>query len=257
MAKGPAKKSAKKPARPVSKASPKPTVKKATATKAKPVKSSAKPAKAAKPAPVATRQAPMNRLPPPPPMPAPISAVLAPTAAAVVAFERGMNALHLHDYKTASSTFQTLLAQFPSEGFLGDRARVYLELATRELRKKSAGDGSVEERLTTATLALNNNNDDEAVRLATDVLKEDSSQDLAAYLLAVVASRRGDVNGALEYLRTAIGINPECRLQARQDEEFDPLMDSDEFHALIEAPSSSGTTAAAALGKKPVRKIGR
>ncbi len=89
------------------------------------------------------------------------------------------------------------------------------------------------------------------------MLREDRSQDLAAYLLAVVASRRGDVETALAHLRQAIETNPECRLQARQDEEFDPLMDSDEFHALIEAPVTPTPGSAAAQARKPVRKTGR
>jgi tetratricopeptide (TPR) repeat protein len=161
-------------------------------------------------------------------------------------------ALHDHDYQAASTTFESLIAQFPSEGFLTDRARVYLELAARELARRPAGSGNVEERLTAATLALNNHQDGEAARLAGDVLKEDRTQDLAAYLLAVVASRRGEVDTALAHLRDAIAINPECRLQARQDEEFDPLMDSDDFHALIEAP-----VGADAQLRKPVRKPGR
>jgi len=206
--------------------------------------------KHAPPAPASPRYVPA----PPPPAP-PVPTTRQPPAEAVTAYERGIAALHRHDYKTASSTFQTLLAQYPTEGFLTDRARVYLELAARELGRRPAGSGNIEERLTAATLALNNHDDGEAARLAGDVLKDDRSQDLAAYLLAVVASRRGDVDTALAHLRDAININPECRLQARQDEEFDPLMDSDEFHALIEAPSSAAT--AAGQARKPVRKTGR
>lgn len=257
MAKGPAKKAA-------TKAKTKTPVK-----PAKPAKAAAKPAAKAAPAKPAAKTAPkpvakpaerqsspvprMTMQPPPPPM----QVIKAPSADAITAFEKGMAALQRHDYKTASTTFQLILDQFPSEGFLTDRARVYIELAARELRRRPSGSGDVEERVTAATLALNNHNDDEAERLATDVLKEDASQDLAAYLLAVVAARRNNIEGALGHLRTAIAINPECRLQARQDEEFDPLMDSDEFHALIEAPTSTSEGGDAANPKKMVRKTGR
>lgn len=252
MAKGPAKKAtgkaAMKSVRPVSKA--KPVAKaKAPAPKSKPAKPQMKAQTPSKPAP---RQA----VPQPPPPP-PIATVKAPAADAIAAFEQGMAALGRHEYKAAAAVFQALLTQFPSEGFLTDRARVYLELTARELRRQPAGSGSVEQRLTSATLALNNHNDAEAEQLAADVLKDDRTQDLAAYLLAVVASRRGEIDAALAHLRNAISINPDCRLQARQDEEFDPLMDSDEFHALIEAPASATSSAAVPLGRKPVRKTGR
>jgi tetratricopeptide (TPR) repeat protein len=252
MAKGPAKKAATKAST------------KAPAKSAKPAKAAAKPAPAKSPAKAAATPAarPAERASSPVPRmtiqapPPPMQVMNAPSADAISAFEKGMAALQRHDYKAASTTFQMILDQFPSEGFLTDRARVYIELAARELRKRPAGSGDVEERVTAATLALNNHNDDEAERLATGVLKEDASQDLAAYLLAVVAARRNNIDGALGHLRTAIAINPECRLQARQDEEFDPLMDSDEFHALIEAPTST-SDATDANGKKLVRKTGR
>ena len=249
MAKGPKKKSVKKPARsakPAPKHKAAPVKAKSTLAKAKPTAMPAKPTRA-----LTTPSRPAS--PPPPP----VSTVKPPAAEAVSAFERGMAALHGHDYKTASTTFKALLDQFPNEGFLTDRARVYLGLAARELGRRPTGGGNVEERLTAATLALNNNNDEEAARLAADVLKEDRSQDLAAYLLAVVAARRGEVETALTHLRNAININPECRLQARQDEEFDPLMDSDDFHALIEAPTSPAAPPAVAQFKKPARKTGR
>jgi tetratricopeptide (TPR) repeat protein len=255
MAKGPAKKvatkaKAKSPAKSskTTKAAPKPAAKPVAKTAAKPA---AKPV--AKPAARASAPVPRMTIQPPPPM----QTIKAPSADAITAFERGMSALQRKDYKTASTTFQLILDQFPAEGFLTDRARVYIELAARELRRQPAGSGNVEQRLTAATHALNNHNDEEAARLAADVLREDGSQDLAAYLLAVVAARRNDIDGALAHLRTAIAINPECRLQARQDEEFDPLMDSDDFHALIEAPAAPAESSAAAPPKKPIRKPGR
>lgn len=261
MAKGPAKKVAKKVQRPVAKAKaqPKPQAKaKASEPKAKAPspKPAAKPASKAaspvKPAAPAVRYSSPTMAPPPPP----IQIIKAPAAEALTAFEKGMAALQGHDYKTASATFERLVNDFPSEGPLADRARVYLELAKREVARRPAGSGTVEERLTAATHALNNNNDVEAARLALGVIKEDPSQDLAEYLLAVVAARGNDITTALAHLATAIKLNPECRLQARQDEEFDPLMDSDEFHALIEAPSTPTASAAVPLPRRPMRRVG-
>ena len=248
MAKGPAKKVAKKTARPVAKSPAKAAVKsKATVPSPKIAKAAPKASSSAS-TPVQRQVAPA---------PAPVVAARPPAAEAIAAFERGMTALQQHRHKDAAGIFKALLDQFPTEGSVADRARVYMEFAARELRKSPSGGGSIEERLTEATLALNNHNDAEAVRLATGVLKEDASQDLAEYLLAVVASRGGDIETALAHLRRAIAINPECRLQARQDEEFDPLMDSDDFHLLIEAPTSGTSTNGVALTRRPVRKTGR
>jgi tetratricopeptide (TPR) repeat protein len=243
MAKRPAKKPAKKPA---PKTSPKAAAKK-PAPKPAP---KAAPKAVAKPAP-ARPQPKMAPPPVPPPVP-PLPVLKPPAPAAVDALERGMKAIQQHDYSGAAKIFQALVTSHPDEGFLADRARVYLELAQRELRRRSAP-ASAEERLTAATLALNNHNDREAARLAQGVLDEDRSQDLAAYLLAVVAARAGDVETALGHLRTAIAINPDCRLQARQDEEFDPLLESEAFHEMIEPPAAPSLVPP----KRPIRRGSR
>lgn len=244
MAKRPAKKAAKPAAKSASK--PKPKV------QAKPAKKAAAPTKG-KPAASKTAAAPPRifRQTPPPPPPPPLATPKPPAADAVLGFERGMAALQKHDYATAKSTFQGLLDNFPSEGFLTDRARVYLQLADRELQRRPSSSGSVEERLTAATAALNNNDDAEAGRLAESAFKDDRSADLAVYLMAIVAARQGRTEDALAHIKKAIEINPESRVQARQDEEFDILLDLDEFHTLTEAPP---TPAPVQQLKKPLKK---
>lgn len=245
MAKRPAKKAAKPAAKATSakskpKAQAKPAKKAPAPTKAKPV--------ASKPAAAPPR---IFRQPTPPPPPPPLATPKPPAADAVVGFERGMAALQKHDYAAAKTTFQGLLDNFPSEGFLTDRARVYLQLADRELQRRPSSSGSVEERLTAATAALNNNDDAEAGRLAESAYKDDRSADLAVYLMAIVAARQGRTEDALAHIKKAIEINPESRVQARQDEEFDILLDLDEFHTLTEAPP---TPAPSQLQKKPLKK---
>jgi tetratricopeptide (TPR) repeat protein len=227
-----AKRPAKKAAKPAAKAKSKP-------------KAAAKPVKKSSP----TAPPRVFRQTPPPTPPTPLAAPKPPTADAVASFERGMTELQRHNYSAAKAAFQKLLDMFPNEGFLTDRARVYLNLAERELQKRPAS--SVEERLTAATAALNNNDDAEAGRLAESAYRDDKSQDLAVYLLAIVAARQGRTEDALAHIKKAIEINPESRVQARQDEEFDILLDLDEFHTLTEAPP---TPAPAQPFKKPIKR---
>lgn len=235
MAKRPAKKATKPAAKPsAAKSKPK--------AQTKPVKKAAKPA--AMP-PRIFRQTPTPQPPPPLATPKP------PPAEAVKVFERGMAELQRHNYSGAKATFQSLLDSYPSEGFLTDRSRVYLQLADRELQRRPASSGTVEERLTAATAALNNNDDAEAGRLAESAYKDDKSQDLAVYLMAIVAARQGRTDDALAHIKMAIEINPESRIQARQDEEFDILLELDEFHTLTEAPP---TPAPSQQTKKPVKR---
>ncbi len=160
-----------------------------------------------------------------------------PPAAALVLLERAMNALQQKDYRQAAGILSGILEHHASEGTLLDRVRVYLSLCEREMKRQPVAPRTIEERLTAATLALNNRLDDDAGRLAQSVLDEDADQDLARYLLASVAARRGRADDALRHLEEAIRLNPDARVQARLDDDFEALRLLDAFNTLIELPS--------------------
>ena len=159
-----------------------------------------------------------------------------------------------HAYADAARAFQGVLMGFPGERALGERARMYLGLCEREMnRKPAAGPRTIEERLTAATAALNNENDSEAEELARSVLGDDPKHDLALYLLAAVHARRGDTTEALSLLGKVLALTPEASAQARADEDFTNLHDFDEFWTMTEPPAASATAAAAARRLKRAR----
>lgn len=159
-----------------------------------------------------------------------------PAADAVSLFELGMKALQRHAFSEAVPHFQEVLDHFPSEGGLCDRAQVYLDLCRRELTRRPAAPRTVEERLTAATAALNDERDDEAEGLARSVLAESPRHELALYLLAAVEARRGSMTSALQLLMQAADVSPEIRAQARHDADFEELRDLEAFKHLIETP---------------------
>jgi tetratricopeptide (TPR) repeat protein len=160
-----------------------------------------------------------------------------------------MEALQHHRYGPASDAFNLLLERHPLERALLDRARVYLELCSRELSRRPSEPRTIEERLTSATAALNNGAHDRAESLARGVLAEDPHQDLALYLLAVIEVRRESFEKALSYLGQAIALSPEARAQARHEPDFEPLFDLPAFQELTELPPHSTPGAA----RKPKR----
>ena len=161
-----------------------------------------------------------------------------PNPKAVELFQKGMEALQKHAYKSAGESFKALLDRFPAERVLTERTRLYLELCEREIRRRPADPRTVEERLTAATAALNFGNDGLAERLAQSVLAEDALQDLALYLMAVIEARRGEPEAAVSFLTRAVKISPEVRAQARYDNDFETLRGLDTYRALIDPPSS-------------------
>lgn len=161
-------------------------------------------------------------------------AALAPDAVSL--FERGMTALQRHAYSDAAPHFQELVEHFPSESALRDRSQVYLDLCQRELTRKPAAPRTIEERLTAATAALNDDRDEDAEELARSVLAESPKHELALYLLAAIEARRGSMIGALQLLMQAVDVSPEIRAQARHDADFEDLHDLEAFQHLIEIP---------------------
>jgi tetratricopeptide (TPR) repeat protein len=150
-----------------------------------------------------------------------------------------VRALQRHEYAPAADGLRRLLTDFPTERALLDRAQVYLDLCERELRRRPAAPQTIEERLTAATAALNNGDDDEAETLAHGVLSESPEHDLALYLLAAVYGRRGNRSQALDLLRRAMHVSPDIRAQARHDADFEILREMHEFQELLDSPAGS------------------
>jgi len=159
-----------------------------------------------------------------------------PTAEAVAVFQDGMAALQRHDYRTAARQFETILTRFDGERALADRSRVYLALCQRELARRPPSPETVEERLTAATAALNNDDDVEAATYVRAVLDEAPHHELALYLLAAIEARRGARESALTLLTRAVDVSPEIRAQVRHDLDFETLRDLDAFRQLLETP---------------------
>jgi len=163
-------------------------------------------------------------------------AVPAPPTEALALFQRAMEALQRHAYREASTAFEAIIMGYPQERGLLDRARVYLELCARESARRPPAPKTIEERLTAATAALNNDDNAGAEELARSVLGDDPKHDLALYLLAAVFARRGATADALDFLGRAIAQSPEASAQARTDDDFTSLHEEDAFWTLTEPP---------------------
>jgi tetratricopeptide (TPR) repeat protein len=156
---------------------------------------------------------------------------------AVSAYERGIAALQRRDYQAAADAFRDLMARFPEERELQERAEVYLRVCERELAA-AAAPRTTEERLVAATVALNAGDHARTLSLLDEVLRDDPKSDLAEYMAAVVYCAKGDPNAAIGRLRRAIELNPENRNLARQDGDLESLHGHEAFRQLVEVPSA-------------------
>ena len=90
-----------------------------------------------------------------------------------------------------------------------------------------------EERYDFAISLLNQGRYDEAREHLKAILAEDGKADYAFYGLAVLASITGDTHQCLEHLTEAIRRNPQHRIYARADSDFQDMADDPRFTELL------------------------
>ena len=212
------KKPAPKPVKPVSKkpARPKLEVNARRAAAAKPVPKPAPKAKAAAPPPRRSTY-----------------------ADAVLLYERGLQALQAKRYKDAADTLKRVIAEFPEEIELHERAQLYIRVCERQLTPPDATPKTPEEQVYAATLAINAGATDRAIALLTAALQQQSENDTAEYMLGVALSSKGDRQGAIAHLARAVELNPDTRELLRKEPEFEALRQTDEMKALLAATAGN------------------
>jgi len=154
---------------------------------------------------------------------------------AVGVYERGVEALQRHDYRTATELFETVLRQFPEEKELHERVRLYLNICHRQTARPESEPQTIEERLFASTIAINGGRYDEALSQLHLVRDEDPDNDHALYMLAVAHAQRGELVEAVAHLLRAIAVNPENRSLAKHDADLEPLRSDESFRSALES----------------------
>ena len=148
-------------------------------------------------------------------------------------FERGVGLLQKQSYSEAMERFQTIVGSFPQEKELTDRANVYLRICQNVLERKDPQPRKPEDSFYYGVIKANEANYDEAVRHLEKALQANPKDEKVHYVLASTLAAKGDRREALEHLREAIELNATNRIYARNDPDFEPLRDDENFQNLI------------------------
>ena len=167
---------------------------------------------------------------------APVVKIRQAYAKAVALYEKGLKALQRKHYPRAAAAFRQVLEQFPEERELHERARLYLNVCERETKPQARAPKSVDERILAATLALNRRDVDETLSLLRRTASSHRKHDYIQYMLALAHALGDDVETATEHLARAIALNPNNRLQAKQEPDFDSIRGTQLFRDAIKAP---------------------
>jgi tetratricopeptide (TPR) repeat protein len=239
-------KTGRKPAPAKKSAPPKPKAKTAAAKPKPVVKTKAKVAPKAHPKPVAKTaktakghnlppvQAPARRPTPPQPSSPPVHRSTYVEAVAV--YERGVQLLQARKFKEAAATFESVIAHFPEEKELHERAKLYILICQRSLASSAAKEETADERVFSATLAINNGQIDLAISQLTAVVEQDHDHDHATYMLGVAHALRGNTDQAIQFLGRSMALNIENRELIRKEPDLEAIRRTDAMMALLASP---------------------
>jgi tetratricopeptide (TPR) repeat protein len=242
----PAKKA--KAARPAARPKSRPAVKKPAPKPARPdakkpaaPKSAGKPTKlvAARPAIKPAVHAAAKAVPKPKPKAPPLPPRRSTYADAVLLYERGLQALQAKRYREAADALKRVIAEFPEEIELHERAQLYIRVCERQFAPLDATPKTPEEQVYAATLALNAGAVDRAVGLLNAAIQQQADNDAAEYMLGVALAAKGDQQGSLRHLARALELNPDCRDSLRKEPELEALRETEALQSLLAAAAAA------------------
>lgn len=152
-------------------------------------------------------------------------------AQVIAHYEAALRLMQEGKYDKAHMAFDKMLAA--GAGDLADRIRMYINACLMQVSKGKTNFKSNEERYDYAVSLLNDGHYEDARTEFKTILKHDDKADYAFYGLAVLASMTGDSHTCLEHLTEAIRQNPQNRIQARGDSDFQDMADDPRFTELL------------------------
>jgi len=148
-------------------------------------------------------------------------------------FERGVGLLKKQSYSEALERFQAIVTGFPQEKELTDRAQAYTRICRNLLDRREPQPSKPEDFFYYGVIKANEADYDEAVQLLEHALQNNPKDEKVHYVLASTLALKGERREALEHLQQAIELNATNRVYARNDPDFEPLRDDENFQNLI------------------------
>ncbi len=146
-------------------------------------------------------------------------------------FQSAVQLMQEGKFEKARTAFEKLLPSAPPE--LLERAKVYLTACERNAKHSELTFATTGEQYDYAISLLNTGDYEDARDQLEGILKKNAKADYAHYGLAVLDSMTGQAEECLEHLIAAIELNPQNRIQARSDSDFQDMADDPRFTELL------------------------
>ena len=152
-------------------------------------------------------------------------------AQAVGNYEAGLRLMQERKFERARAVFQKVAAGPSKE--LAERVAVHLNAIQQALARTSTTFKSPEEHYDYAVALMNQGDYDGAREHLEKMAKQQPKADYVQYGLAALNALQGRQEEAMKHMMDAIRLNPSNRIQARNDNDFQNLLDDPRFTELL------------------------
>lgn len=152
-------------------------------------------------------------------------------AASLKSYEAAVRQIQKQSYDKAIEILDQVIAEGPVE--MADRARVYLRFCRQKLQPARKTPKTAEEFYVAGISELNSNKIDQAIEYLARAQKLNPRRSEIHYALAAGYARRGDSDPAIAHLEASIHLDPQIRIQARREEDFQAVAGDPRFAVLV------------------------
>ena len=163
----------------------------------------------------------------------PDALVNAAKSAALKQYESAIKMMYSQDFEGAKVVFAKIVSTYPEDKEIQERVKTHLKLCELKMARKPAAPKTLEEHYDVGVALMNQRRYEEAREHFQRALKFNPKSDFVIYAIAALSCRTGDLENALEYLKSAIHMRPDNRYLAQHDSDFEPLMQDARFVAII------------------------
>jgi tetratricopeptide (TPR) repeat protein len=142
--------------------------------------------------------------------------------------------MHEEEFEKAIRCFQELIAEYPEEPEIQERAKVHVHACEKKIQEKGRTVlRSADDHYNVGIADLNRRELDSAINHLQHALKLMPKGDYIHYALATANALQGNREQALDYLKQSIHHRGENRFLAARDSDFELLQDDPEFKQLV------------------------
>jgi tetratricopeptide (TPR) repeat protein len=142
--------------------------------------------------------------------------------------------MHAEEFEKARRCFQNLIANYPEEPEIQERAKVLQHACEKKMQEKARTVlRSADDHYNMGIADLNRRELAASVEHLQHALKLMPKGDHILYALATANALQGDREQALNYLKQSIHYREENRFLALRDGDFESLLDDPDFKQLV------------------------